>query len=106
MDIEINTGNAKEIIADIRGQRAIYNTKEKILKIEDEEIQVESINNRINLRILVDRCSVEIFLNEGAQAVFISTLIDPANLGYSFEATGGKAKIEKAEFYSLKSSWE
>ncbi len=105
MEVEIETGEAKEIIANIRGTEVIYQCEEGKLICEGQEVQVENNSKKISFRALVDRCSLEIFWNEGAKAVFILEKIDPANRSISFNAVGGNASIEKLELYSLKSIW-
>ena len=106
LEVEIEILEGKEIIVNIRGTQVIYHCDEGKLVCEDQEVQVEKNSKRIRLRALVDRCSLELFWNEGAKAVFISTTMDPSNRNISFSSIGGNARIEKLILYSLKSIWE
>ena len=54
----------------------------------------------------MDRASIEIFLNEGEKAIFISTLLDPENIGFVFESIGGNANINILEMYAMNTAWK
>jgi fructan beta-fructosidase len=62
-------------------------------------------NERITLRILVDRSSVEMFGNNGAVAV--TDLIFPDQAANQLEvfASEGEVKLLSLDIYSMKSIW-
>ena len=59
----------------------------------------------LQLHILVDRCSVEVFANNGARV--ISDLIFPSlsSRGIELYSKGGEAKVVKLDIWNLKSIW-
>ncbi|ANF95877.1 GH32 C-terminal domain-containing protein [Paenibacillus bovis] len=63
-------------------------------------------NRRIQLRILVDESTVEIFAN-GGQRVFSSVIFpDQESRGMSFYVNGGQVKLISMDVYELKSVWK
>ena len=61
-------------------------------------------NGVVKLRILVDRGSIEVFLNEGETVLTHSVISELDNK--SFTITGGDATIKSLEAHELKSSWD
>jgi len=104
LEFEIDLGQAKQIVLKLGGVPFTYDVEAKKLQyaIESqrisgnkfsESIPIAPVDNKLSFRILVDRASIEIFLNEGEKAIFISTLLDPENIGFVFESIGGNANI-------------
>jgi fructan beta-fructosidase len=65
------------------------------------------INNKVKIRMLIDRGQMEFFGNDGRlsitdQAYFDST---PGNLGLSLSATGGSVKLDSMTFHRIGSTW-
>ena len=85
---------------------AVGKTPEEVkkLRIEEYDMPDAARNGLIRLRILVDRGSVEIFLNNGITVLTHSVISDPANRSISF--TGGDGVIRSLEIHELKSSWD
>ncbi len=117
LEMEIYIGNAREIVLNIRGVQFIYDTEDKNLsyniesqsvfgKSSEDKIPLETHNDNLTVRILIDRASVELFLNGGEKAVFISELLDPSNLSFTFEANGGSARINRLEMHTMLSAWK
>lgn len=62
-------------------------------------------DNKIKLRILVDRTSIEIFGNDGEVVLTSCFMPQEENKMYSFTSKD-KVELIKAEVHSLKSAWE
>ena len=116
LELDIDPGKAKEIVFNIRGVRFTYDKKGKHLSYSvesqsvfgnssNDQIPLDTFNNSLKVRILVDRVSIELFLNGGEKAVFISTLLDPENSDFVIEAKGGNARINMLEIHILNSAW-
>jgi fructan beta-fructosidase len=65
------------------------------------------INNKVKIRMLIDRGQMEFFGNDGRlsitdQAYFDST---PGNLGLSLTAVGGSVKLDSMSFRRIGSTW-
>jgi sucrose-6-phosphate hydrolase SacC (GH32 family) len=57
------------------------------------------------LRVLVDRTSLEIFADQGLVYMPLPIISDPQNREISFFARGGKAGLQ-ADVHELKSIWK
>lgn len=60
---------------------------------------------RVKLRILVDACSVEVFVNDGETTLTALTLPAPESTGIELFGTEGTAQIQSLHLYSLASVW-
>ena len=89
----------------IRGRSVTYQVKEKRLSNGDAAADMSPIDDRIKIRILVDRTSVEVFGNDGE--VVIPCCFLPAEMDQSLEmfAHGGAAQIISMRVFKLKSIW-
>ncbi|OBZ12535.1 glycoside hydrolase family 32 protein [Bacillus sp. FJAT-26390] len=64
-----------------------------------------SEDGRLQLRLFIDRSSVELFAGEGLVAITNRLYPDPANVGISFFARQGTAVIESLDAWELKPIW-
>jgi levanase/fructan beta-fructosidase len=79
--------------------------KQKPVKGALKKIPAPAVDGKVKLRVLVDRASLELFVNDGQAAASFVVVPDPKNLSISI--TGGDAvKITSLEVNELKSSWE
>jgi len=103
--LEIDLGKSREIDFDIRGTRVAYKTGEKQLEFMDQKAVVVPRKNRIKLRYIIDRNSVEIFANQGE--VTFTRLFYPeySNMNLSLTSVGGAFQVENLEVYRLQSIW-
>lgn len=85
---------------------AIGKTPEEIKKLGIAEYTLPNAlkNGSVKLRILVDRGSFEIFLNEGETVLTHSVISELDNKSISF--TGGDTVIKSCNIHELKSSWQ
>ena len=102
---EFDLGKSKEIVFDIRGEKAIYNAVDKQLTFMDSKAKVIPVRNKIKLRFIVDRNSVEIYANQGEVTFTRLFYPNPSNMNLGVFVTGGEAKIDKMEVYRLESIW-
>ena len=61
-------------------------------------------NGRIQLRILVDRTTIEVFGNNGKIVITSCFMPEEENKSYSF-TSNGEIKVVHAEAHSLRSAW-
>ncbi len=57
--------------------------------------------NTVKLHIFVDRCSVEVFANDGETCISNKIYPDAASTGIEFYSSYGKTKIKSIEFYPM-----
>ena len=102
---EIDLDKSKEIVLDIRGEKIVYNVKDQLLKVMDSEATVLPIDDKIKLRLIVDRNSIEIYANQGDVTFTRFFYPDPSNMNLSLTSTGGRFTIQTMEVYRLRSIW-
>jgi sucrose-6-phosphate hydrolase SacC (GH32 family) len=116
MNIEINCENSSSFEIGIRGATIFYDVKEEMIKLTGSSVENNSsitnlgeaslspINNKLKLRILVDRTSIEIFGNEG-QVVITSCFMPQDEKTFSF-ISDDRTNISNMKIYRLKSIWD
>lgn len=97
-----NVSNSKMFFD--RSNSGEVNFSEKFSTLHETNVNLE--NNRIKMRMYVDKSSVEVFVNNG-QAVFTNVIFpDGASNGMSLYTKGGNVKIVSLEVYPLKGIWK
>lgn len=101
----IELGKNKEIIFEIRGEKAIYNCLEKQLYFMGSKSPIVPQNNAIKLRFIIDRNSIEIYGNEGEVTFTRLFYPDPDNMKLSLTCPDGTLFVKNLEVYKLESIW-
>jgi len=109
-------GDAFDITADIkveesdfgfniRGQYIRYDAISNDLSCGNKKVNVKPVNDKLKLRLLVDRTSIEIFANDGQ--VYMPLKAVPQNDFYKTIEffTSEKVRINLLNVYELKSIW-
>ena len=104
LSAEVRLGDATEIGFNLRGVPVTYDVKRQELSCQDKKGPLAPIDGRINLRILVDRTSIDIFGNQGRLYMPMGVIVPPDNRTVKVAATGGSAEVD-LEIYRLKSAW-
>ena len=106
-DIEatIRPGTAEAIELNIRGQVVRYDAAKGTFTYKKRTAKVALVDGKLNLRVLIDRSSFEIFVGDGRTVMSFCFVSDPANQTLSLTASGGEAMIESLDVYDLKSTW-
>jgi fructan beta-fructosidase len=106
---EIEPGTAKEFGFRIRGRRVNYTVKEQArdntLASAQHSSQLALKDEKLGLRILVDRTSVEVFGNGGELVIPSCFLPDENNLDLELYSAGGTARIVSLNIYPMHSIW-
>jgi fructan beta-fructosidase len=98
-------GDATEFGFTIRGIPVVYNVEEKRLSCQDMHAPLEPERGSIDLTILVDRTSIEIFGNNGRIYMPIRVYPDENNKTLEVYSEGGETRIGYLRVYELKSIW-
>jgi len=85
--------------------RVGYLVKEKILESGGARAELAPEANRVELRILLDRTSIEVFGNHGTVSLTTCMLPNDSKRPLSISAAGGKAEITRLTLHKLKSIW-
>jgi sucrose-6-phosphate hydrolase SacC (GH32 family)/arylsulfatase A-like enzyme len=105
LQMEIEPGNAAQVTLKLRGEKIVYDVKEKKLKMFGRPIAMEPVDGKLILRVLLDRTSIELFGNRGA--VTFSGVFYPAgdNHQLALIVEGGPARVSKLTVHELRSIW-
>ncbi len=116
LSLEFTPDEAEDMAINIRGSVLLYDAAKKQLEVRGKpgatrrrgrkELMKDAVNEdgTVKLRILVDRGSIEIFLNEGVRALTHSIIHELEDTKVSFEG-GSKAVIQSMEINEITSSW-
>ena len=106
VEVELQPAADTETVFDLRGEKVVYDAKNQTLSCGNVRTTLKPRKGAIDLRILLDRTSIEVFGNNGR--VYIPRCIVPKDDNRSLSASCGKGQV-KARFlrvHELKSAWE
>jgi len=89
----------------LRGVRLAYDVKEQTLRCKRRKVKLAPADGRINLHILVDRTSIEVFGNNGRVSMFVCSPLDVDNKSVKLFAYGGEANVRSLNLWKLRSIW-
>jgi fructan beta-fructosidase len=102
---------AQQFGFNIHGFQILYNTKTgtiKAVRPSDNavsEVKVRLKQGRIRMEILLDKTSVEIFINDGEVPMAFYYIADEANKKLTLVSEGGEVKLNSLDIFELKSAW-
>ena len=103
---EIDLRDADEVGICTRNETIRFTTKDDMLSCLGKSAKISPINNRIKLRILVDRTSIEVYANDGRVVMTSCFLPKAGGEDVSIYSTGGSSKIISMNVHRLKSIWQ
>ena len=103
--VVVKLGDAREVGLIVHGVRVSYQTSSQELTCLGCSAQLEPIDGRIHLRLLVDRTSLEVFGNQGLVSMTSCFLPEPENYGLQIYSEDGRAEFEQITIHELRSSW-
>lgn len=104
INTEIELLSADSITIDIYGVTITYDTKDQKLICLDKAAPMKAMDGKIQLRILVDRSSIEIYGNNGR--VFMPMGVISENDNLKLYSTGSSTRIISLKISELKSIWK
>jgi fructan beta-fructosidase len=106
LKLTAKVGTSGEVKLTLPGATLSYDVTRKILECNGESVPLEPISGRIELRILVDQGSIEVFGNNGSVAISRG-LTDGSGKARIARArsTGTDLRSVTIEVHSLQSSW-
>ncbi len=103
--IDIAQSACSEVVLNLRGNVVKYDVTGKVLHSVGSEAPLEPRLGCIEIRVLVDRLSIETYGNRGEVSITNIANQDPARPGLGLHAVGGQAKIASLTVHKLKSIW-
>ncbi len=102
---EIEPGAAAEITFRVRGEPITWAAREQKLAWKNFSAPLALNRGRLQLQILVDRTSLEIFAQNGAVPFTGCFLPPPTDKSLGLTCSGGPAKIISLDVIELRSAW-
>ncbi|HLW67147.1 MAG TPA: glycoside hydrolase family 32 protein [Gemmataceae bacterium] len=107
---EWEVSDAETFGFNVRGVRIVYDAKkQELLFGRDQKLRLSPAQGRLRLRMLVDRGSIEVFVNDGEVAISIGNMktaddrLNPVVIGGGINS---KTKLLSLEIADLKSVWQ
>ncbi len=102
---EIDLGTARSILFTLRGEPVRYSFSEQHLFCSRTSAPLRLVDGRVELRILLDRTSIEVFGNRGLVSMTSCFVPEPDDRTVSLEAIGGTATVVEMHVTELRSAW-
>jgi fructan beta-fructosidase len=101
---EFSPGEA-EVTLDVRGIPVTLDLGKREVRCLSHVAAFDSGADKVRLRVLVDRTSIEIFAHEGETAMIVPILAKDENKVLRLTAKDGTAKASRLEVYPMQSAW-
>lgn len=101
----IEPREAAGVVLSVRGEPIRYDTQSATLHCRGRSVPLPVVDGAIELRVLVDRTSIEIFANGGRVVMCSCFLPDPADRSLGLAAQGAAAKVRALRVHELRSAW-
>lgn len=105
MCVEFEPGTATEVGLTIRGVPIVYDVKAKTLSCLETSATIELVDGKIQLRVFVDRTSIEIFTGDGRVNMAYCFVPSVDDKSMAVFAKGGEARVLSMDVWELKSVW-
>jgi len=98
-------GDAERVTLDIRGVRIVYDAKTRQLSCLDKTAPLSPKDGAIELDVLVDRTSIEVFANAGQLYMPMGVKFADENRSLRFFCEGAPIAVESLEVSEIASIW-
>lgn len=88
-----------------KGNEISYNAKQGILTVMGMQMEYKPINNKLEFDILIDRSTVELYLDGGRYVFSVPFSPIPESIRYELFTAGGEIKVKWLDVYEMKSIW-
>jgi len=103
--VEAEVGQTGQFGLVIRGTPITYDVSKGQLQCRDKTADLEPVEGRIRLEILVDRTIIEIFANDGRIYMPMGGVLPDDNRSLEVFTTSAETTLRYLEVYELKSIW-
>lgn len=105
IELEMTLGEAKKFSLKCRSGDLSYDVKSQKLRCETSNPTVALKDGKLSLHVLLDRTSIEAFINGGAMDVSSIYFPDMSDETLSLSVDGGPAQIQRLVVHELKGIW-
>jgi levanase/fructan beta-fructosidase len=107
MEIDVNGSDASEIALELAGGGKVrYLMIDKVLENCGLRAPLTPANGLVEVRMLLDRTSIEAFGNHGRVSISTCMLPNDGKPPLVLSAVGGKARLNRLTLHTVKSMWE
>jgi len=103
---DLQLHEAVEIGFVIRDIQVTYNVEKQELSCQDNKASLEPVNDKIQLELLVDRTSIEIFGNRGRVYMPIGVILADNSKTLEIFTKGGNTEVKSLIVSELNSAWK
>lgn len=104
-EFEGHVDGAKQIEFTVRGKVIRYDVSEHELSCENYRVTLPEHEGRLNLRVVADNCSIDIYAGHGGQ-YFVPMYFNPLkSKELELRVLGGSIKLDRMIVHELKSIW-
>jgi fructan beta-fructosidase len=89
----------------LRGVKVEYDVKKKVLSCKGRKVPLRLANGKLHLRVLVDRGSLEVFVNGGEIAMSVGVRFPEKEKSLGIFSRDGDSKVQSLEAFKLRSTW-
>jgi sucrose-6-phosphate hydrolase SacC (GH32 family) len=105
VDLAFRVAGAGLVTLALRGLGIQYDAGTQELSCAGTSVHLTPRDGRVALRVLVDRCSAEIFGNDGGLVMYYCFPLDPAARGVRLGVERGALEVERMRVHTLDSIW-
>lgn len=106
IDTRFKPGDAGQVRLQVRGEDIIYDAASKSISCHGSSAQLSPIDGCVELRVLVDRCSIEIYGNGGRLVMYYGFPLDKAKKSIGLTCEGKPVDVRHFSTRSVKSIWQ
>ena len=106
IELEYQMRNSEKVAIDLRGIRIWYSKTYETLFCGTYSVPLKLKDGKFNLRVLVDKASIEIYADDGTIMVAIGVILEKENKKIVISTQSGVGLILNMKVISLKSSWK
>jgi sucrose-6-phosphate hydrolase SacC (GH32 family) len=89
----------------LRGIEMVYDPAAEQLSCQGRSLPLPPVEGRVRLRALLDRCSLEVWGNDGLVTLALGVVPDAVNRSHALSSAGGPTHIVDLQAHSLCSIW-
>jgi fructan beta-fructosidase len=104
--VEIQPKQSEKVTLTVQGTPIVYDAKQHQLICRHVHAALPKLDGRIQLRIIGDRNSLEIFVNEGQVAISAGGLPSETDRAIRCSVEGADIVLDKIQLKALKSAWK
>lgn len=103
---DLEPGDAAEVSLVIRGIPINYNAQTQTLSCQGRSAPLPLVHGHLQLRVLVDRASLEIFGNDGQVYMPIGVIPKDDDHSLALQVQGGTARVCSLDVFEMRSAWK